>query len=87
MEYLIKEAFAHIEVLGTHVADGNYDLLNESGEIILPHVWEAVIKPGETITMQMWPMMEDKPQPGEVPLPDMSIDQEGKLFSIFPPRL
>lgn len=60
MEYLIKEAFAHVEVIGPHVAEGHYDLLGPQGEIILPHVWETVIEPDWTITMHMWPMNEEK---------------------------
>lgn len=60
MEYLIKEAFIHIEGIGPHVADGHYDLLGPHGEIILPHVWETVIEPDWTITMHMWPMPESK---------------------------
>ena len=60
MEYLIKEAFVHVEGIGPHVAEGHYDLLGPQGEIILPHVWETVIEPDWTITMHMWPMTEEK---------------------------
>lgn len=60
MEFLIKEAFAPVEVIGPHVEQGHYDLLGPQGEIILPHVWETVIEPDWTITMHMWPMTEEK---------------------------
>lgn len=60
MEYLIKEAFTHVEVIGPHVEQGHYDLLGPQGEIILPHVWETVVEPDWTITMHMWPMNEEK---------------------------
>jgi len=61
MEYLIKEAFVHVEGIGGHVAEGHYDLLGPQGEIILPHVWETVVEPDWAITMHMWPMAEEKP--------------------------
>ncbi|KAL9131870.1 MAG: hypothetical protein Q9217_000316 [Psora testacea] len=60
MEFLIKEAFVHVEGIGPHVAAGHYDLLGPQGEIILPHVWETVIEPDWTVTMHMWPMPEEK---------------------------
>jgi len=63
MEDLIKEAFMHVDLLGPHVADGHYDLMGDQGEIILPQIWEAVIKPGMSITMHMWPMPEKPPHP------------------------
>ena len=53
----------HVEVLGPHVEQGHYDLLGPQGEIILPHVWDTVIEPDWTITMHMWPMAEENPEP------------------------
>lgn len=61
MEELIKQAFLHIEVIGPHVAEGHYDLVGPSGEIILPQVWEEVIEPGWSITMHMWPIPDRDP--------------------------
>jgi len=61
MEDLIKEAFMHVDLLGPHVEDGHYDLMGDQGEIILPQVWETVIKPGMSITMHMWPMPDRPP--------------------------
>jgi hypothetical protein len=64
MEELIKNAFLHIEVIGPHVAEGHYDLVDPNGYIILPQVWDTVIEPGWTITMHMWPIPE-KPKDGD----------------------
>ena len=58
MEYLIKEAFLHVETYGPHVANGEYDLVGPQGEIIMKHVWEIVIQPGWEISMHMWPIPE-----------------------------
>lgn len=78
MEYLIKEAFVHIPGIGPHVAEGHYDLLGPQGDIILPHVWETVIEPDWTITMHMWPMVEEKEEePAPPPKPDITPVVEG----------
>ena len=66
MEDLIRQAFAHIDVLGPHVAEGHYDLVGPDGEIILPQVWETMIEPDWAITMHMWPI-PDPPPPGAKP--------------------
>lgn len=58
MEELIRYAFLHVAVIGPHVADGHYDLLGPSGEIILPQVWESLVEPHWAVTMHMWPMPE-----------------------------
>src|SRR5271156_1535833 len=63
MEELIRQAFLHVEVIGPHVADGHYDLVGPDGEIILPQVWETMVKPDWSITMHMWPMPEKGPPP------------------------
>ena len=62
MEDLIRAAFLHVDVVGPHVAEGHYDLVGPDNEIILPALWETVIKPDCEITMQMWPMPEPKPE-------------------------
>jgi hypothetical protein len=56
MEALIKQAFEHVDQFSQHVADGHYDLSGPDGEIILPQMWEAVVKPGWNVTMIMWPV-------------------------------
>lgn len=58
MESLIRQAFHHVDVIGQHVQEGHYDLLGPDGEIILPQVWETMIKPDWEISMHMWPMPE-----------------------------
>ena len=58
MEELIKQAFLHVDVIGPHVMEGHYDLIGPDGEIILPQVWEALIEPGWSISMLMWPLPE-----------------------------
>ncbi|KAL8731732.1 MAG: hypothetical protein Q9166_003179 [cf. Caloplaca sp. 2 TL-2023] len=72
MDYLIRQAFLHVEVIGPHVAEGHYDLVGPNGEIILPQVWETVIEPDWTITMHMWPMPEPPPPPD--PPPEAVVD-------------
>ena len=62
MEYLIKEAFLHVEEIGPKVAEGFYDLLGPDNEIILESVWEAMIQPGWEIKMELWPMSEPPPE-------------------------
>lgn len=74
MEELIRQAFLHVEVIGPHVAEGHYDLVGPSGDIILPQVWETVIEPDWTVTMHMWPIPdkpkeEPPPPPPEEPAP------------------
>lgn len=71
MEELIRQAFLHVEVIGPHVAEGHYDLVGPTGEIILPQVWETVVEPDWTITMHMWPMPEPPPpDPPAVEVPE-----------------
>lgn len=66
MEALIQQAFLHVDVIGQHVHEGHYDLVGPDGEIILPQVYESMVKPDWAITMHMWPMPEpskDSPPP------------------------
>ncbi|KAM7185897.1 hypothetical protein V8F20_011601 [Naviculisporaceae sp. PSN 640] len=65
MEELIKQAFLHVEVIGPHVQEGHYDLVDQNGEIILPSVWEKVVEPDWSITMHMWPMDKTPPLRGQ----------------------
>jgi hypothetical protein len=68
MEALIQQAFLHVDVIGQHVHEGHYDLFDPSGEIILPQVYESMVKPDWAITMQMWPI-PDPAQPQDLPTP------------------
>jgi hypothetical protein len=69
MEALIKQAFLHVDVLGQHVHEGHYDIIGPDGEIILPQVYESMVKPDWTITMHMWPMPEPPPKRPKKPTP------------------
>ena len=61
MEDLIRQAFLHVDIVSEPVFRGLYDLIGPSNDIILPGVWESVIEPGWTITMEMWLMPEETP--------------------------
>lgn len=81
MKALIDQAFLYVEPIGQHVHEGHYDLVGPDGEIILPQVWETMVKPDWSITMQMWPMPERKdqfppPPPGAGAIP-MPLDLHG----------
>lgn len=58
MEDLIREACLHVEVNGTHVAEGYYDRSGPNGELIPPQIWETMIEPGWVIKMHKRPMTE-----------------------------
>src|SRR5258707_1262844 len=60
MEGLVHRASLHVEPIGKQVEAGHYDLMGPSGEIILPQIWETMIKPGMSISMHMWPPPEPK---------------------------
>ncbi|KAK6431698.1 hypothetical protein LTR95_012145 [Oleoguttula sp. CCFEE 5521] len=60
MDGLIKQAFVHVDVIGDHVHMGHYDLTGPDGEIILPQVWDTMVRPDWEITMHMWPYEDEK---------------------------
>ena len=64
MESLIKRAFLHVDVIGAHVQEGHYDLMGPEGELILPQVWDAMVKPGWEVSMHMWPIPETPEKKG-----------------------
>ena len=70
MEELIRQAFLHVEVYGPLVAEGRYDLVGPSGDIILPQVWETTVEPDWNITMHMWPIPEKPAEPEPAPEPE-----------------
>lgn len=76
MEDLIKQAFLDVEVLGPHVQEGHYDLLDSEEQIILPSLWSATIEPGETVSMRMWPP-DNRPLPA--PPPIMTPEQRQQM--------
>jgi len=73
MKSLIDQAFLHVEPIGHRVHEGHYDLVGPDGEIILPQVWETVVKPDWQITMHMWPMPERRDFPPPPPPPPQVI--------------
>jgi hypothetical protein len=67
MEDLIIQLFMYNDSIEPYVSKGQYDLVGPEGEVILPQVWEKVIEPGWTITMQMWPVFGSSSQAAEAP--------------------
>lgn len=76
MKDLIDQAFLHVDIIGPHVIEGQYDLVGPSGDILLPAVWETVVEPDWDITMHMWPIpnlsIPADSSPPPVPSPDVS---------------
>jgi hypothetical protein len=62
MESLIKQSFLHVDVIGPHVQEGHYDLMGPDGTIILPQLWDTMVRPDWEVTMYMWPMPEPLPK-------------------------
>ncbi|KAK3378965.1 hypothetical protein B0T24DRAFT_694254 [Lasiosphaeria ovina] len=78
MECHIRDAFMHVEVVGPHVQQGHYDLL-KAGEVVLPKFWGATIRPGDLVTMHMWPM-DKLPRPG-FPMPVRGLNRHRPGFN------
>lgn len=57
MKALIDSAFLHVDGLGNQVNKAQYDLINEEGKIVLPEVYEQLVKPGSSLSQHMWPML------------------------------
>ena len=54
MENLIKRSFFHVESMNSKIFRGGYDILSPTGEIILPEIWDSVIKPGWVVELRFW---------------------------------
>ncbi|KAK7181158.1 kinetoplast-associated protein kap [Paraphaeosphaeria sporulosa] len=39
-----------------HVVEGRYDLHGPDGKIVFPQVWETIVQPDCSTTMDMWSM-------------------------------
>lgn len=52
MENLIRHIFFHVESMNSRILRGDYDILSPTGEIILPEIWGAVIKPGWVVELR-----------------------------------
>ncbi|KXT01708.1 hypothetical protein AC578_2793 [Pseudocercospora eumusae] len=60
MEKLIKKSFLSVEgPVRQYVNEGKYDLTGPDGEIVLPTVWDSIIRPDWSITMHLWPRHEE----------------------------
>ncbi|OCK77813.1 hypothetical protein K432DRAFT_445075 [Lepidopterella palustris CBS 459.81] len=91
MEALIIQTIsAHTETIGQLVRDGHYDLVGPDGNILLPEIWEAIIEPGWTIRMHMWPISESESSRLPLPPPPPPAGS-GVIFedpsALDPPRL
>lgn len=80
MEDLICQAFIHVDVIGPHVKEGHYDLIDPSGYIILPQAWDMTIEPGWTITQKLWPLPENPPLSEE----EKPVQREHSISSSSP---
>lgn len=58
---MIKQAFLHVKFVKLEVRQGYYDLIGPDDSIILPVMWEQVVKPGMSISMKIWPEDTYKP--------------------------
>lgn len=67
MEHLIQQAHQGFDAAEL-VSQRRYDLLGPSGDVIMPHVWEAIIEPGWDITLKPWPEPEPPPPPPPEPV-------------------
>ena len=54
MENLIKRSFSRVESVDSRIFRGRYDILSPSGEIILPEIWDSVIRPGWVVELSFW---------------------------------
>lgn len=93
MEDLIKEALLHMERIYPHVKEGHYDLERSEGQIILPSLWSATIKPGDSVVMRMWTVKEALGSPQPAPplpgsltqgVPPLSVPGTSQVFSPSP---
>lgn len=89
MEQLIKQAFLHVDMIGEHVHAGHYDLTGPDGEIILPQVWDTMVKPDWEITMHLWPMEEEKKHDPIASLNDpfANFSMGGQPFDVLGPEV
>ena len=58
MKGLIDKSFLHDERIHAHIIEGHYDLLDPSGDIIPPALWEYMITPGMTVELKLWHIPE-----------------------------
>lgn len=61
MYELLKYAFLHVDIIGPRVQDGHFDLIDPTGDIILPILWDMLVEPGWSVSMHIWPISEPPP--------------------------
>ncbi len=71
MESLIRRSFSHVESMNSKIVRGSYDILGPTGEIILPEIWDAVIKPGWIVELRFWDYAEAREGSPEDPNADI----------------
>lgn len=59
MESLIKRSFSHVESMDSKIFRGRYDILSPAGEIVLPEIWDSVVKPGWVVELRFWDFGKD----------------------------
>ena len=64
---LITQAFTHIEGLDDHVSQGRFDLVAPDGSLILPSLWNSMVRPGMEVSMTIWPLPELPQDPKALP--------------------
>lgn len=73
MENLIKRSFSHVESMNSKIIRGSYDILSPTGEIILPEIWDTVIKPGWVVELRFW--NSSIPEEAILKKPEVGVDE------------
>lgn len=81
MEELIHHAYSNANHLVVGVTEGQYDLLDKNGEILLPKAWEELVHPVSEISMRMWD--STKQELGKREASAKGIKLRGSLGKIF----
>src|SRR2546423_1517955 len=92
MKSLVEQTVADVELIGERVRRSHYDLLDPSGAVILPSLWETLLEPYWTIKMMLWPCGEqslpEKPLPQRRTMPrQMTSANEEELPPKPPPSV
>ncbi|KAK6825582.1 hypothetical protein PG987_013076 [Apiospora arundinis] len=83
MEGLINQMFCRVPGLWPHVLNERFDLVRRDNVILMPHIYEKIIKPGDFIVMRMWP---PERLPSVAPPPPPGIQFPGGVPLRGPPR-
>ena len=55
---IIKQVYGRDHKSAQQVLNGGFDLKDVDGNIILPALWDSVVEPGMTISINFWPIAE-----------------------------